>query len=105
MLCVARFANDRTWNLLSVMDKCAANHDATVAQVAVRWLLQRPAVQSVLLGPRNVAQLADCLGAKDFTLSAEDMTDLCQASAVDIPFVFSFFFCCVDLSRFAIVNS
>ena len=55
LLLQCRFANEKTWALLEVMDEVAAAHDgATVAQVAVRWLLQRPAVQSVLIGPRTL---------------------------------------------------
>jgi len=30
-----------------------------VLQVAVRWLLQRPAVASVLIGPRTIEQMDD----------------------------------------------
>lgn len=50
------------WSLLEVMKVIADSHKATVAQVALRWLLQKRPVTSVVIGAKSVAQLADNLG-------------------------------------------
>jgi aryl-alcohol dehydrogenase-like predicted oxidoreductase len=53
---------------------------ASVAQVAIAWLLARPVVTSVLLGASKPHQLADNLGAADLALSAEEVAALDAAT-------------------------
>ena len=55
-----------------------------MSQVALNWLRERPAVSSILLGCRTVAQLEDNLGALDWGLSPEELHDLNRASAPGI---------------------
>jgi aryl-alcohol dehydrogenase-like predicted oxidoreductase len=60
-----------------------------MAQVALAWLLARPAVTSVILGARTLEQLDDNLAAVDVQLSAEDIERLDLASdpgAADYPY-------------------
>ncbi len=42
-----------------------------MAQVALAWVVDRPAVTSVILGARTLAQLEDNLAAADLHLSPE----------------------------------
>lgn len=58
----------------------------SVPQVAIRWLLQRPSVSTVLIGARNEAQLKDNLGAVGWALDAAQMACLDAASAVMPPY-------------------
>jgi aryl-alcohol dehydrogenase-like predicted oxidoreductase len=51
-----------------------------MAQVALAWLADRPAVTSVILGARTLEQLDDNLGAAELHLSAEETARLDQAS-------------------------
>ena len=53
----------------------------SMAQVALAWLADRPAVTSVILGARTVAQLDDNLGAADLHLSDEETGSADEASA------------------------
>ena len=53
----------------------------THSQLALRWLIDRPGVTSVILGARSPAQLADNLGAAAIDLSAEERAALDQVSA------------------------
>ncbi|MDH3189441.1 MAG: aldo/keto reductase [Acidimicrobiia bacterium] len=76
---------DHTWRILDVVGKVAAEREATMSQVALNWVRQRPGITSVLLGCRTVAQLNDNLGALDWDLSAEEMALLDQVSAPGIP--------------------
>jgi aryl-alcohol dehydrogenase-like predicted oxidoreductase len=58
----------------------AATHNASVAQVAIAWLLAKDAVSSVLLGASKPAQLADNLGAADLRLSDDEIGKLDAAT-------------------------
>jgi hypothetical protein len=50
------------------------------AQVALAWLLERPAVTSLVIGARTGEQLADNLVAADLSLSAEERDRLEEVS-------------------------
>jgi len=76
----ARNADERTWAVLDVVHDVARAHDASPSQVALAWLLSRPAVTSVILGVRTVEQLRDNLGASGLPLTGEDLTRLTTAS-------------------------
>lgn len=77
----ARNADPRTWEILSVLEATAQDHDATASQVAIAWLLEQPAVTSVILGARTVEQLVDNLGGSGLGLSPADVLALNDASA------------------------
>jgi aryl-alcohol dehydrogenase-like predicted oxidoreductase len=59
----------------------AQRHGATPAQVALAWLLSKPAVCSVLVGANKLAQLEDNLGAVNVRLSEQDLRELDEISA------------------------
>jgi aryl-alcohol dehydrogenase-like predicted oxidoreductase len=50
------------------------------AQVALRWVLDRPFITSAIVGARNAAQLADTLATAGWTLPAEAQARLDKAS-------------------------
>ncbi len=52
----------------------------SAAQVALAWLLTRPAVSSVIIGARTEAQLADNLAAASLVLAADEVARLEQVS-------------------------
>lgn len=76
---------DATYRILQVAREIAATHGRPMSHVALAWLLQRPAVDSVLLGARTVEQLEENLGAADFTLSNDEMAALTAVSAPGLP--------------------
>jgi aryl-alcohol dehydrogenase-like predicted oxidoreductase len=51
-----------------------------MSQVAIAWVLGRPAVRSVILGARALAQLEDNLAAGELSLD-EDETRLLDAAS------------------------
>ena len=63
----------------------AARRGATIAQLAVAWVLSHPAVQVAIVGARTPAHLAESLGALDLTLSPADLAELDRMSAVAVP--------------------
>ncbi len=66
----------RAFAVVDAMRPIAQRHQATVAQVALAWLLSRPQVSTVIVGARTPAQLADNLGASGLALTAEDLQTL-----------------------------
>jgi len=80
-----RFSGDnlgRNLGLVEALRKVAEGRGATVAQIAIAWLLTRPTVSSVIIGARNEAQLRDNLGAIGWSLSEAQIAILDKASEV-----------------------
>ena len=75
------FDSERNWTIVEALVAVASELDRTPSQVALAWLLARPAVSSVIFGARTVAQLDDNLGAGDLELSAAVIARLDAASA------------------------
>lgn len=67
---------ERAWNIIDMLRPIAKVHNASVAQVALAWLLHKPVVTSVIIGARNLKQLEDNLGAADLKLTDDDMRAL-----------------------------
>ncbi|MBX9939780.1 MAG: aldo/keto reductase [Candidatus Obscuribacterales bacterium] len=71
---------ERAWRILDVIRPIAEELHASVAQVALAWLLAKPAVTSVIIGAKNLKQLEDNIGAVEVTLSPAQMAALDQVS-------------------------
>jgi diketogulonate reductase-like aldo/keto reductase len=56
----------------------------TPAQVALAWLLTRPAVSSLVVGGRTEAQFVENFGAVEVRLTEEDLTRLNDASRLPL---------------------
>ena len=78
----------KVYAILDVIEDIARARGVTVPQVALNWVLRRPAVSSVLIGAKNEQQLRDNLAAATWELSAEEMTRLNEVSA--IPFSYPY---------------
>jgi aryl-alcohol dehydrogenase-like predicted oxidoreductase len=72
----AGFMTDRNLALLDRVDRIAARHGATPAQVSLAWLMAKPSVTAPIVSATNVAQLTDILKSIDLKLSAEDIAEL-----------------------------
>jgi len=73
---------DKAYDVIDVMREIAQGHGCTVAQVALAWLLAKPAVSSVIVGAKRPDQLSDNLGAVEIRLLTEDIERLDTASAL-----------------------
>jgi aryl-alcohol dehydrogenase-like predicted oxidoreductase len=73
---------DRAWKCVEAMREIGEAHGASVARVALAWLLKKPHVMSVIIGAKTVAQLDDNLAAADLQLSDEEMARLDEVSAL-----------------------
>ncbi|HWL54992.1 MAG TPA: aldo/keto reductase [Chthoniobacteraceae bacterium] len=77
---VGKYLDTRGLRLLSVMDEVAARHEATLAQVALAWLLTRDAVVAPIVSATSLAQLDATLDAVDLRLDDEALARLEEAS-------------------------
>ncbi|XP_060083194.1 1-deoxyxylulose-5-phosphate synthase YajO-like [Ylistrum balloti] len=85
--------NDFYWNLVDVMSKVAKNHGKSVPQVALRWLLQKNVVSSVIIGATSIKQLEDNMGASTgWTITKEEMEELDTASSEELPYPYEMVF-------------
>jgi aryl-alcohol dehydrogenase-like predicted oxidoreductase len=75
-----RNAQERTWRIIDAVREVADDRGDSMAQVALAWVADRPAVTSVILGARTVAQLDDNLGAAGMHLSDDETERLTEAS-------------------------
>jgi aryl-alcohol dehydrogenase-like predicted oxidoreductase len=75
-----RYFNERGWRVLDALAAVAAEHGAPPAQIALAWLLARPAITAPIVGANSPAQLAASMGAADLALSAEQIARLDVAS-------------------------
>lgn len=73
---------DRAWDCVAVMRKIAQNHGASVAEVALAYILAKPFVTSVIIGAKRLEQLEENIKAVDLHLTVEDMTRLDEVSAL-----------------------
>lgn len=70
------FSKQFGFDLVERMRAIAVTHGASVAQVAIAWLLSRPSVTSVIIGATKLHQLEDNLGATSLNLAAGEIAEL-----------------------------
>jgi aryl-alcohol dehydrogenase-like predicted oxidoreductase len=76
-----RYLNEHGWAILDALSAVAEQHTAPLAQVALAWLLARPAIVAPIVGANNPDQLAASLGALDVVLTPAQVEQLDAASA------------------------
>ena len=77
---------ERAYDIIDAMAPIAKAHDASVARVALAWLLQRKGVMSVIIGAKTVEQLDDNLAAAELTLTPEEIATLDKVSALTVEY-------------------
>ena len=84
-----RSRNQRVRDVVDAVREIAESRGISMAQVSLAWLVDRPAITSVILGARTIEQLDDNLAAADLHLTEEETQKLNQASdpgAADYPY-------------------
>jgi aryl-alcohol dehydrogenase-like predicted oxidoreductase len=64
---------EENWAVLDEIEAIADGRDASMAQVALAWLLARDVVDAPIIGPRTEEHLDDALGAVDLSLDADEV--------------------------------
>ena len=67
--------------VLAAMDAVSARTGATLAQIALAWIMTKPAIAAPIASATSVAQLSELMGALRLSLSASDIATLDRASA------------------------
>jgi len=75
------YDQERLYDTVEVLLAIGARRGVSAAQVALAYLIGKPAVTSVVVGARTTEQLTDNLAAADLVLSPEERDQLDQASA------------------------
>jgi aryl-alcohol dehydrogenase-like predicted oxidoreductase len=70
---------ERTNRLVGVLREVAAGHSATLAQIALAWVIRHPAVAAIP-GASSVEQLEENVAAAEIDLAEDEYEALCQAS-------------------------
>jgi len=76
-----RAMTDKNFGLIDEMDVIALRHKASIAQVALAWMLADPVITSPIIGATSIEQLNDNLGALNVKLSEEEMILLNKMTA------------------------
>jgi aryl-alcohol dehydrogenase-like predicted oxidoreductase len=77
---------DRNFEIVAEVDKVAAETGSTATAVSLAWLLGRPAVTSVIIGPRTVDQLTENLAGFDLDLPLESAKRLSRVSRMAVSY-------------------
>lgn len=67
---------DRAFDIIDALKPMAENKGASVAQLALAWLLHQPVVTSVIIGAKKPEQLDDNLKAVDVTFTPDELATL-----------------------------
>jgi aryl-alcohol dehydrogenase-like predicted oxidoreductase len=67
--------------VLAALDAVAARHGATCAQVALAWVMAKPAIAAPIASATSVAQITELMGALELNLTAADVAELDKASS------------------------
>ncbi|MGY5806759.1 aldo/keto reductase [Rhizobium sp. LEGMi198b] len=73
---------DRAWACVAAMREVAEKHGASVATVALAWILAKPFVTSIIIGAKRLDQLDQNLAAVKLKLDADDLAKLDEVSAL-----------------------
>ncbi|AOF89564.1 aldo/keto reductase [Sinorhizobium sp. RAC02] len=78
---VAHYLDDKGLRILAVLDEVAAQTGAKPAEIALAWLMAKPAVTAPIASATSLAQLASLTKAASLSLSAEQVSALDTAGA------------------------
>lgn len=78
---LGKYMTPRGEQILTALGKVADAHNATMAAVALAWIIQRPSVTAPIASATSLEQLEQLVKATELTLSASDINLLNEASA------------------------
>ncbi len=76
-----RAMTDKNFSLIDEMEVIALRHEASIAQIALAWMLADPVITSPIIGATSIEQLNENLGALNIKLSEEEMMVLNKMTA------------------------
>lgn len=64
-----RYMNERGFAALDKLEEVGTEHNATIAQTAIAWVLANPAVSAAIIGANSIDQLEETMKGADVQLS------------------------------------
>ncbi|MDN3955550.1 aldo/keto reductase [Sporolactobacillus laevolacticus] len=71
---------EKAYDVIDVLRDIAKARETSIAKIALAWVLNQPAVTSVIIGAKRLDQLQDNLGAVGVILTEEELSRLDQVS-------------------------
>jgi aryl-alcohol dehydrogenase-like predicted oxidoreductase len=71
---------EKLFKIIEKLDEIAGDNDRTVSQVALNYLIQKPAVTSLIIGVRNSDQLKENIKAVEWQMTQEEIEALDRVS-------------------------
>jgi aryl-alcohol dehydrogenase-like predicted oxidoreductase len=72
----------KAYDIIDVLLEIGSNHNVSAAQVALAYILNKPAVTSIIIGAKKHEQLLDNIAATQLKLKADDIQQLDSISAL-----------------------
>lgn len=82
---------DQHWRVIDALESVAGEIDKPMAQVALNWASTQPGISSLVIGASSAEQLDKNLAALDFEIPAGARRRLDEASAPEVPTLYSMF--------------
>jgi aryl-alcohol dehydrogenase-like predicted oxidoreductase len=73
---------DKAYDIIDLMVALGNGRKASAAQVALAWLLKKPAVTSIIIGAKKHDQLLDNLASTELQLTTDEISQLDDISAL-----------------------
>jgi aryl-alcohol dehydrogenase-like predicted oxidoreductase len=77
----SRYMNERGFTAVEKLEEIGRAKGATIAQMAIAWVLANPAVSSAIIGANDVDQLEDTIRGAEISLSTEEKVALDEVTA------------------------
>jgi aryl-alcohol dehydrogenase-like predicted oxidoreductase len=74
----------RLYDIIELLIRIGEEHSVSAAEIALAWLLRKPAVTSVVIGANTEAQLRANINAADVKLTDDDMSRLNAVSKMPL---------------------
>jgi len=78
---IKKYLNERGFRILDALDKVAKEYNASLATVAVAWVMSRPGVTAPIASATSVKQLNDIVKSVELNLSEKAIGLLTKASS------------------------
>jgi aryl-alcohol dehydrogenase-like predicted oxidoreductase len=76
----------KAYDIIEEISRIATERGVTIAQVALNWVLRKPAITSLVIGATKLHQLEDNLNAVEWELTADEVERLDQVSETPKPY-------------------
>lgn len=76
--------DDHAWRVLDALKRVGQARGKSSSQISLAWLIARPSVASPIIGPKNLDQLHDNLGALGITFDGSELDAIDEACAGEV---------------------